>query len=243
MDYKKGGGLILSSEQAQLVDGLWTIQKYGDFAPGDKRLARVFVTGRVEMRQLGGLFKLSFDGLAAGSDWQIILRKAPLKQRCSLLAKAKKRMADLEETGYSVPISRDLDKNGFVCSGDATLGTFDLTLRNAPDNPLLYRGLCITKSAQDTPLTEEPAVYGFVRFVDDRPQITTTENVLGLHENEDLMGNKTIMHDGTDSKYKPISIHAHRTAQGYWTYISLIVTRGGTGCPLGAESMEGARAC
>ena len=68
MDYKKGGGLILSSERAQLVDGLWTIQKYGDFAPGDKRLARVFVTGRVEMRQLGGLFKLSFDGLAL-SPW------------------------------------------------------------------------------------------------------------------------------------------------------------------------------
>ena len=105
----------------------------------------------------------------------------------------------------------DLDKNGFVCSGDATLGTFDLTLRNAPDNPLLYRGLCIAKSAQDTPLTEEPAVYGFVRFVDDRPQITTTENVLGLHENEDLMGNKTIMYDGTDSKYKPIQAYT-RTA-------------------------------
>ena len=211
MDYKKGGGLILSSERAQLVDGLWTIQKYGDFAPGDKRLARVFVTGRVEMRQLGGLFKLSFDGLAvqrlADNPSQ-----SPLKAKVFLTRKkAKKRMADLEETGYSVPISRDLDKNGFVCSGDATLGTFDLTLRNAPDNPLLYRGLCIAKSAQDTPLTEEPTVYGFVRFVDDRPQITTTENVLGLHENEDLMGNKTSMHDGTDSKYKPIQAYT-RTA-------------------------------
>ena len=116
MDYKKGGGLILSSERAQLVDGLWTIQKYGDFAPGDKRLARVFVTGRVEMRQLGGLFKLSFDGLAvqrlADNPSQ-----SPLKAKVFLTRKkAKKRMADLEETGYSVPISRDLDKNGFVCS-------------------------------------------------------------------------------------------------------------------------------
>ena len=128
MDYKKGGGLILSSERAQLVDGLWTIQKYGDFAPGDKRLARVFVTGRVEMRQLGGLFKLSFDGLAvqrlADNPSQ-----SPLKAKVFLTRKkAKKRMADLEETGYSVPISRDLDKNGFVCSGDATLGTFDFQI-------------------------------------------------------------------------------------------------------------------
>ena len=35
--------------------------------------------------------------------------------------------------------------------------------------------------------------------------------VAPANENEDLMGNKTIMHDGTDSKYKPIQAYT-RTA-------------------------------
>jgi hypothetical protein len=118
--------------------------------------------------------------------------------------KAKKRMADLEETSYNVPISSDVDAIGFVCQGENSLGTFDLSLKDAPDDPLLYNGLCIAKSARDPPVTEEPTIYGYVRFIDDRPGISTTESALGLHENKDLMG-KT--HKGGESTYKPIQVY------------------------------------
>lgn len=181
---------ILAAERAQEAGGLWTTQKYGDFAQGDKRLASAFVTGRVEMRQLRGLFKLTFSDLA------VVRRrteddgsKKPLRAGVFLTRKkTKKRMADLEETGYSVPVGGDVDEDGYVCVGERSLGAFDLTLRDAPEDPLVYRGLCIAKRAGDAPLTEEPAVYGYVRFIDDRPEMPTTEHALGLLENQDLIG-------------------------------------------------------
>lgn len=197
---------ILSTQRAQNPGGLWTTQKYGDFLQGDKRLALAFVTGRVELQQLRGLFKLTF------SELTMVRRRRgdvnSLRARVFLTRKkTKKRMADLEETGYNVPVSFDLDAEGYVCNGDKTSGAFDLTLRDAPEDPLLYRGLCIAKSARDAPLTEEPAVYGFVRFVDDRPEMSTTENVLGLHENQDLMKKMQRRHGEKGLNYKPIQTY------------------------------------
>mmetsp|Transcript_15963 Transcript_15963/g.49385 ORF Transcript_15963/g.49385 Transcript_15963/m.49385 type:complete len:209 (-) Transcript_15963:3053-3679(-) len=197
---------ILSTERAQDVGGLWTTQKYGDFVQGDKRLAPAFVTGRVELQQLRGLFKLTFSELTTvrrrQGDNSCLRAKVFLTRK-----KTKKRMADLEETGYNVPVPSSLDARGYVCNGDETSGSFDLTLRDAPEDPLFYRGLCIAKSAQDAPLTEEPAVYGFVRFVDDRPEMSTTENALGLHENQDLMGKVQKAQDTKGSNYKPIQVY------------------------------------
>ena len=97
------------------------------------------------MRQLRGLFKLTIYDLA-------VVRRhvdrdnaaSPLLAKVFLTKKkAKKRMADLEETSYNVPISSDVDAIGFVCQGENSLGTFDLSLKDAPDDPLLYHGLCI----------------------------------------------------------------------------------------------------
>ena len=59
----------------------------------------------------------------------------------------------------------------------------------------------------DIGLTEEPAVYGFVRFIDDRPEMPTTENALGLHENQDLMDKMHKNHGRKGSKYKPIQAY------------------------------------
>ena len=205
---RESGGPILAAERAQEAGGLWTTQKYGDFVQGDKRLASAFVTGRVEMRQLRGLFKLTFSDLAVVRRRLEDGTKRHLRAKVFLTRKkTKKRMADLEETGYNVPVTGDVDAEGFVCVGTTSLGTFDLTLRDAPDDPLLYRGLCIAKSAQDMPLTEEPAVYGFVRFIDDRPEMPTTENALGLHENQDLMDKMQKKHGKRGSKYKPIQAY------------------------------------
>jgi len=200
---------ILAAERAHANDGLWTTQKYGDFMQGDKRLASAFITGRVEMRQLRGLFKITF------SELTVVRRrieehgpKQQLRAKVFLTRKkTKKRMADLEETGYNVPVTCDVDAGGFVCAGVSSLGTFDLPLRDAPEDPLLYRGLCIAKSARDPPLSEEPAVYGYVRFIDDRPEISTTENALGLHENQDLMGAMQKTYSEKLSKYKPIQAY------------------------------------
>ena len=196
---------ILASERAQDAGGLWTTQKYGDFVQGDKRLSSSFVTGRVEMRQLRGLFKLTFFELAVVRRRGEEHNAQPLWAKVFLTRKkTKKRMADLEETGYNVPVSSAIGTGGFICEGDSSLGTFDLTLRDAPDDPLLYRGLCIAKSAHDPPLTEEPAIYGFVRFIDDRPEMSATENTLGLHENQDLMQK---MHKSRSAIYKPIQVY------------------------------------
>jgi hypothetical protein len=214
---------ILAAERAQEAGGLWTTQKYGDFAQGDKRLASAFVTGRVEMRQLRGLFKLTFSDLA------VVRRrteddgsKKPLRAGVFLTRKkTKKRMADLEETGYSVPVGGDVDEDGYVCVGERSLGAFDLTLRDAPEDPLVYRGLCIAKRAGDAPLTEEPAVYGYVRFIDDRPEMPTTEHALGLLENQDLMEKMITKQKGKTSKYKPMQSYT-RTARRAWEELELV---------------------
>ena len=175
------------------------------------------------MRQLRGLFKLTFSDLA------VVRRrteddgsKKPLRAGVFLTRKkTKKRMADLEETGYSVPVGGDVDEDGYVCVGERSLGAFDLTLRDAPEDPLVYRGLCIAKRAGDAPLTEEPAVYGYVRFIDDRPEMPTTEHALGLLENQDLMEKMITKQKGKTSKYKPMQSYT-RTARRAWEELELV---------------------
>lgn len=137
-------------------------------------MAFAFVTGRVEVQQLRGLYKIAF------KDITIVYRrtaedgsKLPLNARVYLTKKkAKRRMADLEETSYVVPTPKTA--GGYIGIPEATLGNFDLTLRDAPDDPRTYKGLVIAKPANEKPLTEEPIVFGYVRFIDDRPEIPTT---------------------------------------------------------------------
>lgn len=141
---------------------------------GDKRMAFAFVTGRAEVQQLRGLYKIAF------KDITIVHRrtaedgsKSPLHAWVFLTKKkAKKRMADLEETGYVVPIPKNV--GGYIGSTEATLGNFELTLRDAPEDPRVYKGLVIAKPAKEKPFTEEPVVFGYVRFIDDRPEIPAT---------------------------------------------------------------------
>jgi hypothetical protein len=44
-----------------------------------------------------------------------------------------------------------------------TIGTFEASLKDIPD-PLAYLGLVVLKMPEDEPKTEEPVIYGFVRF-------------------------------------------------------------------------------
>ncbi|KAJ8598447.1 hypothetical protein CTAYLR_006876 [Chrysophaeum taylorii] len=198
---------ILAAERTKMGGGLWTTEKYGDLSQGDKRLAAAFVTGRVELRQLRGLYKIEFKELAVvyrrtGEDGT----KAPLRARVYLTQKtAKKRMADLEETSYAVPV----DGDGYVGNREATLGAFELSLRDAPVDPREYRGLVVAKPAREVPLTEEPAVYGYARFIDDRPEIPTTDNALGMNEYKDLL-EKARKHAATLRGGQATTSHHHQ---------------------------------
>ena len=55
---------VMAPERSTIDGGLWTTQKYGEMKEGDPRLAPSYVTGRVELRQLRGLYKLSFFDVA-----------------------------------------------------------------------------------------------------------------------------------------------------------------------------------
>ncbi|KAJ1462678.1 hypothetical protein M885DRAFT_505693 [Pelagophyceae sp. CCMP2097] len=122
-------------------------------------------------------------------------------------------MADLEETGYLVPIPVEIDANGYVVASESSLGAFDLSLRDIPEDPMTYRGLVIAKPAREEPLTEEPAVYAHVRFIDDRPQLPTTDQTLGLHSQQDLM--KKASGKKGASTWKSTQFY-HRTARKAW---------------------------
>ena len=190
---------ILAEERVEA--GLWTTQKYGDLAQGDKRLAMAFVTGRVCMKQLRGLSKLEFEDLAVvhrrvdgDGKRQEVKAKVYLTKK-----KAKRRMADLEETAYCVGIPKDVDKAGFVAASPGSLGTFEISLRDAPDDPRNYKGVVIAKPANEDPFTEEPAVYGYARFIDDRPEVPSTDAALGLTAYKDLVKKTTTVNVATSA--------------------------------------------
>ena len=64
--------------------------------------------------------------------------------------KTKKRMADLEETGWLVPVEKSLDEAGYVLHSERTRGRFDLSLKDAPEDVASYKGLVIAKPARGT---------------------------------------------------------------------------------------------
>ena len=76
----------------------------------------------------------------------------------------------------------DLEEGSYVCVGDAT-GDFDLSLKDVKD-PMTYKGLVIAKGHMEWPLSEEPTVFGYVRFIDDRPDLPSTETALGMLANK-----------------------------------------------------------
>lgn len=161
---------VLAPEREEL----WCTEKYGDLCQGDKRLASAFVTGRVEMRQLRGmLYKIEF------FDYAVVHRRKvedALNARVYLTKKkAKSRMADLEETGC------------LVSTNPSSESHWTLSLAEVAGDPREFKGLVVAKPAQSEPVSEEPAIYGYVRFINDRPEVATTENALGLHEYADLL--------------------------------------------------------
>ena len=49
---------------------------------------------------------------------------------------------------------------------------------------MTYKGLVIAKGHMEWPLSEEPTVFGYVRFIDDRPDLPSTETALGMLANK-----------------------------------------------------------
>jgi hypothetical protein len=60
-----------------------------------------------------------------------------------------------------------------------------------------------------------------VRFIDDRPEMPTTEHALGLLENQDLMEKMITKQKGKTSKYKPMQSYT-RTARRAWEELELV---------------------
>lgn len=164
----------------------------------------VYVQGRVELQQLRDLFKLSFRDLKlvwrqrrsieSDSDDEEEFLPTPGKQKKKqkkerlvnarlyfTKKKAKKRMADIEETGFMVPFKLD---DGYICASKETLGTFDVTLKDVPD-VIDYRGFVIAKPTTEKPLSEEPVVLGYVKFVFEAPKVAETEIALGMAADAD----------------------------------------------------------
>ena len=225
---------VLAPERSTIDGGLWTTQKYGELKEGDPRLAPSYVTGRVELRQLRGLYKLSFfdvavrhrrkveeDSSSEDEDVQAAFaagkarekKKFHLNLRVYLSKKnTKKRMADIEETGFH--LKHDIGESSYVCVDQKTLGDFELSLKDVKD-PMDYKGIVIGKGAMEYPVSDEPVVFAFVRFIDDRPALPSTETALGLVANQDIMDRMAAAKSTSQKGLKSIKFYS-RNARRAW---------------------------
>lgn len=90
----------------------------------------------------------------------------------------KKRMTDIYKTGAKVFINADPD--GLFGRKDS-IGTFEAALKDIPD-VLGYQGLVVVKLPNETPKTEEPIIYGMVKFQSARAQRFKTVHSLHIQE-------------------------------------------------------------
>ena len=90
----------------------------------------------------------------------------------------KKRMTDVHKTGAKVYIQADVD--GLFGRKDS-VGTFEVALKDIPE-VLGYQGLVVLKLPQDTPKTDEPVIYGLIKFQSARAQQIKTVHSLHIQE-------------------------------------------------------------
>lgn len=96
----------------------------------------------------------------------------------------KARMVDVHKIGTKIHLTKYNGKGLFCRKG--TIDTFEVSLKNIPD-VLLYRGLAVVKLPDDKPRTEEPVVYGFIKFASARAMKIETANELHFTEINDVL--------------------------------------------------------
>lgn len=196
-------------ERAAAPGGLWTPTLTGPFKEGNASLDH-FVAGHAHVKELNGRYKLFFtdvkievrhfmkaaakkeedddDGNSDGSSAEGGLADEeeeqpsakdipPLHVYLSVL-KPKARMIDIHKRGANVLVKTNPERY-FGRAG--SLGNFALSLQDIPDVHS-YQGLVVVKRPEDSPVTEEPMVYGFVRFAAAQTQRLRSIEYLQLSE-------------------------------------------------------------
>lgn len=139
----------------------------------------------------------------------------------------KVRMVDIHQAGTRIPLNKYHPSGAFGRKG--TVGTFEVSLNKIPD-VLQYRGLVIVKIPSDKPITEEPVIYGFIKFESMRAQKLVTSTELHLAEINDILSkaiDQKALTTGDDSlrrkvaeRVKPISTY-RKAVKKAWIYLNL----------------------
>lgn len=130
--------------------------------------------------------------------------------------KPKMRMIDIHKLGSRIFLHND-SKGHF--GRQNTLGTFEASLKDIPD-ALSYKGLVVVKLPEEEPESNEPIVYGFIKFQSARGMKVKTSESLHL---SDIAGTLTKLLDAKDrSKIRkitetiqPISFYTNLTKKGW----------------------------
>ncbi|GMI18476.1 hypothetical protein TrLO_g1181 [Triparma laevis f. longispina] len=228
--------VVVMGERAASEGGLWVPKRYAEIKKGDDRHGANYLEGGVELRSLRDLYKLSFtnsrvisrfkevepDSDEDSDDDMVIERKLKNRVKLSLYMtkkKPKKRMADIEETGDLILCDT---ADGFI---DTLLGkhadttTFDVSLKDAPDVSA-YKGCVVVKRKGDSPLSDEPVVFGFARFSQNAKEIAGTEQALGMGGAKDRVAGDGGAGGGVMEGVQSVA-HYSRLAKNAWQFLEL----------------------
>lgn len=206
---------LISVDRIDAPGGLWTPTLTGTFREGNATLDH-YVTGHAHVKELNGRHKLFFTDVkievrhfmkaaakkeeenddedsAASSDKagrlafeeeeEVVVKDIPALHLYLSAFKPKTRMIDIHKRGASVLVKTNKE-HYFGRAG--SLGDFSLSLQDIPDIHS-YQGVVVVKRPEDTPVTEEPMVYGFVRFVAAQTQRLKSIEFLQLSEMINVM--------------------------------------------------------
>lgn len=205
---------VVFRERAAIPGGLWSPKLNGTFEEGDAK-TDIFFIGSASIKQFSDLFKLFFTEVdivdrneinrflgkssKAGNDDQIDIAQT-LKMKSKYVdvkerilpklfmylckKKPKTRMVDVHKNGTKIPLNK-LDSGGYF-GRPKTLGNFEVSLNEVAE-VLDYKGLVIIKLPNDPPVTEEPVIYGFIKFHSAHNQKIKTGIALHFSELQDLL--------------------------------------------------------
>jgi Leucine-rich repeat (LRR) protein len=251
---------LVVGKRANIKGGLWTPKVMGEFEEGDPNKSNLYISGFAEIKELNGSLKLFFsdtrinlrkltppesdekgedtsqtetaslsesvtsqqvhkdplEGIFLPDMYLYFTRKTP-----------KVRMVDIHQAGTRIPLNKYHPSGTFGREG--TVGTFEVSLNKIPD-VLQYRGLVIVKIPSDKPITEEPVIYGFIKFESMRAQKLVTSSELHLAEINDILSkaiDQKALATGDDSMRRKVaervkSISTYRKAvKKAWIYLNL----------------------
>ena len=201
---------LIVAERITAPGGLWTPTLTGVFKEGNPSLNH-FVTGHAHIKELNGRYKLFFSDIKIElrifmkaalkaaenddeddksdsssdngnggllNDEKEIVNDIPKLHVYLSTLKPKARMVDIHKRGANVLVKTNTE----LCFGrPGSIGDFSLSLVDIPDIHS-YKGLVVLKRPEEIPITDEPMIYGFVRFVTPQTQKFRSTDFLQLTE-------------------------------------------------------------